>query len=138
MEISSMKRVAKVAAFASLFFMCAVFADVERADAQVVTSYYAPAPVYAPAPAVGYVPVRRGLFGWRVGYRPVVAYPTVVAAPAYVAPPVFGPTTTYYRAPVVAPIVIAPRVRAYYRPILPRRVYYAPARAVFYPPVYYR
>jgi len=118
-----MKRVARVAAVASLFAMCAVFVDVERADAQVVTSYY------APAPAVSYVPTRVGLFGWRVGYRPVVSYPAV-AAPVYAAPPVVAPTTTYYRAPVVAPAYVAPAVRAYYRPVLPRRVYYPP---VYYP-----
>ena len=123
-----MKRVARVAAIASLFGICAVFVDIERADAQVVTSYY------APAPAVSYVPARVGLFGWRVGLRPVVA------APVYAAPQVIAPTTTYYRAPVVAPIVVAPPVTVYrpiYRPILPRRAYYAPP-AAYYPPVYYR
>ena len=124
-----MKRIAKLAAIASLFFVCAVFVDVQRANAQVVTSFY------APAPAVSYVPTRVGLFGWRVRYRPVVSYPTVVAAPAVVAPTVVAPTTTFYRAPVVAPTVVTPPVTVY-RPIVPRRVYYAPP-AVYYPPVYY-
>ena len=128
-----MKRVAKVAAIASLFFICAVFVDVERADAQVVTSYY------APAPSVSYVPTRVGLFGWRRGYRPVVSYPSVVPAPVIAAPTVVAPTTTYYRAPVVVPSttyyrapVVAPPVTVY-RPILPRRVYYAPAPVYVYP-----
>lgn len=119
-----MRHLGKLAATLSLLFVCAVFVDAPTAEAQVVTSYY------APAPAVSYVPVRRGLFGWRVGYRPVVTYPApvVAAAPVY-APPV----TTYYRAPVVAPTFVAPPVTTYYRApvIVPRRVYYAPA-----PPIY--
>ena len=119
-----MKRFAVVAAAASLAFVASVFVDVERANAQVVTSYY------APAPSVSYVPTRVGLFGWRVGYRPVVTYPSVVAAPTVVAP-----TTTYYRAPLAVPTVVSPPVTVY-RPILPRRVYYTP-RTVYYPPVYY-
>ena len=123
-----MTRFAKLAALSSLVFVCAVFVDARESQAQVVTSYY------APAPAVSYMPVRRGLFGWRVGYRPVVGYPApVYAAPTIVAPPV----TTYYRAPTTvyrAPVVVAPPVRTYYRaPVLPRRVYYPPAPLYVYP-----
>jgi hypothetical protein len=132
-----MTRLAKLAAMSSLVFVCAVFVDTPTAEAQY----------YASAPAVSYVPTRVGLFGWRVGYRPVVSYPApVYAAPVYAAPPVTTyyrapvvvapPVTTYYRAPRTvyrAPVVIAPPIRTYYRAplILPRRVYYAPA-----PPVY--
>ncbi|MCG8583530.1 MAG: hypothetical protein MI757_02330 [Pirellulales bacterium] len=121
-----MTHVGKFAAICSLLFVCAVFVDTKAAEAQVVTTYY------APAPAVSYVPVRRGIFGWRVGYRPVVTYPApVVAAPTIVAPPV----TTYYRAPVVAPTVVAPPVTTYYRApvVVPQRVYYAPAPVYVYP-----
>src|SRR5688572_26173736 len=71
-----------------------------RAEAQIVTSYYAPpAAVVAPAPVVaapvvaapvaspivGTIPVRRGLFGWRTESVPVLAPPAVVAPVAPVA-----------------------------------------------------
>ncbi len=69
---------------------------------------------------VGYAPVRRGLFGRRIVYRPVVApvvaplvAPIIAPVPVAVAPPVFVapvvPVSAYY----------APPVRAYYRPVVP-------------------
>lgn len=120
-----MFRLVAIAALAgSLFF----FADVQPASAQYVTTYY------APAPAVGVVPVRRGLFGLRTGYVPVVTGTvpvpvTTMYAPApvttmYAPTPVMAaPVTTYY-AP--APVVAAP-VTAYYAPApVSVRAYYTP------------
>jgi len=89
------------------------------------------APGYA-APVLTYLPERRGVFGQRLVYRPVVGL-------APVAPPVVvrRPVTTYYApAPVRAYYAPAPAVRAYYRPLAPpRRVIslYAPAPVVYYP-----
>jgi hypothetical protein len=108
----------------------------------VVTTYYPAQPV------VSYVPERRGLFGLRVGYRPVVTYATpavpTVAVPApvttYYAP---SPTVTTYYAPP-APVVTAPApVTTYYAPPAPVvtapapvTVRYAPAPVVtYYPPL---
>ncbi len=70
-----MIRFAATIAIAGIIF---VVADLPQAQAQIVTTYY------APAPAIGVVPVRRGLFGLRRGYVPVV----VGSAPA--------PVTSYY------------------------------------------
>ncbi len=97
----------------------ALFVTVPEAQAQspvVVTAYQ---------PAVTYLPERRGLFGQRLVYRPAVVAapaPAVVAAPApavrYYAP---APVVTSYRVVTpryyAAPVVVAPRVRAYYAPI---------------------
>lgn len=77
----------------------------QPAQAQVSVATYYPA-----APVVTYLPERRGLFGQRLVYRPVVTH----AAPVVVAP---APVTTYY----------APAVRATYYAPAPVRTYYAPA-----------
>ena len=106
-----MFRLAAIAALAgSLFFM----ADVQQASAQYVTSYY------APAPAVGVIPVRRGLFGLRTGYVPVVAGTVPVPVTTMYAPaPVMAPpiTTFYAPAPVTTFYAPAPMtMRTYYQP----------------------
>jgi hypothetical protein len=124
----------RMIAFAALVTVGVLIVSSEPANAQVpvpVTAYYA-TPV---APVVTYLPERRGLFGQRLVYRPVVGYtaPAVapVAAPivAPVAAPAVvpaAPVTTYYApAPVpvttfrpVAPVVIAPApVSVYYPPV---------------------
>ena len=94
-----------------------------------------PVAIQPVAPAVvGYAPVRRGLFGRRIVYRPVVA---PVAAVVPVAP-VYAPPVTVRYAPAVAPAVapvtvqyapaVAP-VTTYYRgyaPVVPIRSYRVP------------
>ena len=125
-----MFRLAAIAALAgSLFFM----ADVQQASAQYVTSYY------APAPAVGVIPVRRGLFGLRTGYVPVVAGTVPVPVTTMYAPaPVtamYAPmpvTTMYAPAPVMAPPITtfsAPApVTTFYAPApMTMRTYYQPS-----------
>lgn len=86
------------------------------ADAQVVTSYYAPTTVYyAPAPRV-----------------------YAVASPVVVAEPAPAPTVTYYAPPAIIHQPVA-RVRTRYRPILGgsvTRVHYGYA-PMYYPPVRY-
>jgi hypothetical protein len=117
-------------------------------------------PVYA-APAqpavVGYSAQRRGLFGRRVVYRPVVApvaavAPVAVARPVIAAPvtsnyapPVAAPVTSYYAPPVaVAPPVVAAPVTSYYAPPVPVAApvttYRAPIRTYYRAPIrtYYR
>ena len=130
-----MLRLAAIVAIAgSIFFM----ADVPTTQAQVVTTYY------APAPTVGVVPVRRGLFGLRTDYVPVVTGTvpvpvTTTFAPAPVttfyapAPVVTAPVTTYF-AP--APVVAAPvPVRTFYAPVVPApapvTTYFAPAPTIY-------
>jgi hypothetical protein len=84
----------------------------DRAEAQSPVVVQPVAPV-----VVGYAAERRGLFGLRRVYRPIVAPAVaapVVAAPITVARPVITPVTSYY-APAAAPVV---------------RSYYAPAVAV--------
>lgn len=127
-----MFRLAAIAALAgSLFFM----ADVQQASAQYVTSYY------APAPAVGVIPVRRGLFGLRTGYVPVVAGTVPVPVTTMYAPaPVtamYAPmpvTTMYAPAPVMAP-----PITTFYAPA-PVTTFYAPApmtmRTYYQPSIY--
>ena len=102
------------------------------APAYSVNRFGAPAyaaPVYAApaygAPVVGVVPVRRGLFGLRTAYVPVVA-PTAYAVPA---------------ATVVAPIAAYPTVAAPYaaaRPVMSSVPYYGtsgyPSPAQVFPP----
>ena len=80
---------------------------------------------------VGYTAERRGLFGWRVVYRPVIAgvpsvpvTPTVAVAPAVVsqrvvmgyAPPV-GPVTSYYAPPVSVAAPLPPPITTYRVPL---------------------
>ena len=97
-----------------------------KASAQVpvgVTIYY-PA-----VPTVTYVPERRGLFGRRIVYRPVVTYSAPVTT--YYAPQLSAPVTTYY-----APQLSAP-VTTYYAPQLsaPVTTFYVPAQTVIESPV---
>jgi hypothetical protein len=89
---------------------------------------------------VSYVPMRRGLFGRRIVYRPVVtpvttfvpvAAPTVVARPVSVPVVVARPVSDW--SPVVvryAPAPPIPRVSAYYTPMPP-----APVAIPYLPPV---
>ncbi|TWU34304.1 hypothetical protein [Novipirellula artificiosorum] len=127
----------------ALFMICVTIHSGQDAKAQYPS-------VQAVAPAVvGYVPERRGLFGWRTTYRPVIApvsvaapvvtaRPVVVARPAIASPPVTvryapmpAPVTSYYAPPSVA----AP-VRSYYAPptvVAPVRSYYAPPAPVLVP-----
>ena len=94
--------------------MASFFAVAQPAQAQVAVTTYYPA-----APAVTYLPERRGLFGQRLVYRPVVTN----VAPVVVAP---APVTTYY-APAVRAAYYAPApVTTYYAPA-PVTTYYAPA-----------
>ncbi len=127
-----MFRLAAIAALAgSLFFM----ADVQQASAQYVTSYY------APAPAVGVIPVRRGLFGLRTGYVPVVAGTVPVPVTTMYAP---APVTTMYAPTPVTTMyapapVMAPPITTFYAPA-PVTTFYAPApmtmRTYYQPSIY--
>jgi hypothetical protein len=103
---------------------------VDESQGQIVTSYYvaptavvAPAPVVATAvvrpvaPVVGAIPVRRGLFGLRTEYVPVLGQAAVVA-PAVVAAPIAAyPTVTanYLSArPVISAVPYAANYAAPY------------------------
>lgn len=127
-----LKFAATVAVAGMIFFV----ADVPQAQAQVVTTYY------APAPSIGVVPVRRGLFGLRTGYAPVVINPAPIPVTTMYAP---APVTTYYApAPVTSYYAPAP-VTTYYAPaapVTPYTTYYAPAplpvTTYYAPPVYIR
>lgn len=109
-----------------------------RADAQYAVAVQPVAPA-----VVGYTAQRRGLFGRRIVYRPIVApvavAPVAVAAPVTVARPV----VTAYR-PAVVPVASyyappAPVVTSYYAPAAPVvRSYYAPAAPVVVPVRTYR
>lgn len=152
----------------SAVFTLAGFAllGVDEAKAQIYTSAYAaPAPVVvapvlaAPAlavpatasPIVGTIPVRRGLFGLRVEYIPVLApgaFPAAVAAPVVVSPyqaarPIIAPTP-YWAAPYGAnrpalpaanPLVPNAVIQSGYRGVAP--IQYLPAAPApvtsFYP-----
>jgi len=104
-----------------LFVLVADDAKAQRPMA--VTAYYPPQSV------VTYLPERRGLFGQRFVYRPVVSYaaPAVSTVPAprvvSIAP---TPTTTYY-APSIA-------VTTYYAPPVPVTTYYPPPAPVIVAP----
>jgi hypothetical protein len=110
-----MSRIAAIVALTgSLFFM----ADVQDAQAQYVTTWY------TPAPTVGVVPVRRGLFGLRTDYVPVVTGSVPVPVTSVVTPAP-GTVTTMY-APAT---VYSPPVTNYYMPMVPVTpvtTYYAP------------
>jgi hypothetical protein len=102
-----------------------------RAEAQYAVAVQPVAPA-----VVGYTAQRRGLFGRRIVYRPIVAVAPVAVAVA-------RPVVTSYYAPA-APVVrsyyapAAPVVRSYYAPAAPVvRSYYAPAApvATYYAPV---
>ena len=100
----------------------AVISMSSESEAQV------PVAVSPAVPAVvGYTAERRGLFGWRVVYRPVVA-------PVAAAVPVAGvaPTVTVAR-PVVTvarPVVTQRVVVGYAPPAVPVTSFYAPPVAV--------
>ncbi len=75
-----------------------------KSSAQVVTTFVPAAPV------VSFVPVRRGLFGLRTGFRPVVSFPAAVpmatfvsATPVTVWSPIVGQPVTTWRPMSVAP-----------------------------------
>lgn len=95
----------------------------EAVEAQVYTTV-------APPTAVGYIPVRRGLFGLRSELQPVVvpgAATTVVNRPVVTTN--YAPTTTYY----------APTTTSYYTPTTsyytPTTSYYAPTTTYYTPEV---
>ena len=124
-----MSRLFKFLALLTLAFMVTSFAEARTAVAQVpVTTYY------SAAPTVHYLPVRRGLFGLRRGYVPVVSSAAPVAVTSYYAPapPVMtyhAPVTTYYAPAAVTTTYYAPAapVTTYYAPAAPVTTYYAPA-----------
>ena len=100
------------------------------------------------APVVGFVPERRGLFGLRTVYRPVVGFPAaapvtvarpvIVSRPVTVARPVIvtQPVTTYYApaAPTTTYYAPAAPTTTYYAPAAPTTTYYAPAAPTYYAP----
>jgi hypothetical protein len=98
-------------------------------------SAQSPVAIQPVAPAVvGYTAERRGLFGRRVVYRPVLA-PVAAAVP--VAPvvtaarPVFAAPVTVNYAPAVAPVTVryAPAAVRYAPAVAPVTVRYAPTVA---------
>jgi hypothetical protein len=109
-------------------------ADHRQAQAQypytinTAPTYIAPAQAYAPA-IVGYTAERRGLFGRRTVYRPVlgpsVAQPIAVAAPvetitqatAFAAPSIAAPS-------IAAPFIAAPPIAAA-RPVIQAPMVYS-------------
>lgn len=117
-----MRRVAKYSALLTVVFGWLVIAGSGKVSAQAPVAVTTYQPVQ---PVVAYYPVRRGLFGRRIVYRPVVTY----AVPAASVPvttyyaPAAPPVTTYY-APA-APVVTAP-VTTYYAPAPVTTYYYAP------------
>jgi len=103
--------------------------DQREAEAQypytvnVAPTYVAPVPAYAPA-IVGYSAERRGLFGRRTVYRPVlgpsVAQPIAVAAPVET----ISQATAIAAAPIAAaPIAAAPIAAA--RPVIQAPLVYS-------------
>jgi hypothetical protein len=116
-----MRKVMKITFLLTVVVGLLAIADSEQASAQspVVVTTYSPV-----QPVVAYYPQRRGLFGRRIVYRPVVTYAvpaTPVPATTYYAPA--APVTTYYApAPRIAP---AP-VTTYYAPAPVTTYYYAP------------
>ena len=119
-----MMRLTRTMVAAGVVAAALTLAAPKRAQAQMAVTAYYPA-----TPVVTYRPVRRGLFGWRIVYRPFVSY-AVPTAPVttYYAP---APVTTYY-APAPVTTYYAPRpVRTYYAP-RPVRTYYAPTPVTTY------
>jgi hypothetical protein len=114
-ETQMFKFAALVTLTGTLFFA----ADIQQTRAQVAVAWY------APAPAVGVVPVRYGLLGLRRGYAPVVVGTAPVPLSAYYAP---APVTSYYApAPVTTLYAPATPVSAWYAPTpLPVTTWYAP------------
>lgn len=112
-----MLRIVATLSVAGMIFFCF---EVQQTQAQVVTTYY------APAPSIGVVPVRRGLFGLRHGYVPVVT--GTVAVPV---------TTAYAPAPVMAFYAPTPVTRYYAPAPVPVTAFYAPAPPVVPVKTYY-
>ena len=127
-----MIRTLAMLAVAGAFFL---IQDVQRADAQVVTTYY------APTTAVGVVPVRTGVFGLRRGYVPVVGTVAVPVTSHYAAPvttyypPAPVTTTTYYPPAPVTTYYPPARVTTYYAPPVPAYYVAPPVRTYYAPPV---
>lgn len=133
---------------------------VKTAEAQVYTTV-------APPTAVGYIPVRRGLFGLRSELQPVVvpsAATTVVNRPvvttnyapttsyytpttsyytpttSYYTPTTYTPTTSYYTPEVTTAYYSAPTTTSYYAPTtsaVPATTYSAPTTVNYYPKTYW-
>ena len=95
-----MRRVGRLAALAVVVVSGLLVASPSTAQAQVIVG----APV---APTIGYVPVRRGLFGRRTAFVPVVA-PTV--APVAVARPVVSSPVVVARPVIAQPTVSQMRI----------------------------
>ena len=120
----------KLVVITAVVFGAILVSDISEGEAQTVTTYY------ATTPSVGYVPVRRGLFGLRRGYVPVVTGTVQVPVRTYVTP---APVTTFYApAPAVTTFYAPAPVTTYYAPA-PRTVttFYAPAPrpvTTYYPP----
>ncbi len=112
----------KFATVVALFGMIFFVADSTPSQAQVVTTYY------APAPSVGVVPVRKGLFGLRRGYVPVVVSAVPVAVTNRYAP---APVTSFYAPAPVTTFYSPASVRTAYAPA-PVTSYYAPAPVTTY------
>lgn len=111
--------------------MAPLFA-VQTAEAQVYTTV-------APPTAVGYIPVRRGLFGLRSELQPVVvpgAATTVVNRPVVTTN--YAPTTTYYTPTTTSLYTPTTSYYAptttYYTPEVTTAYYNAPATTTFYAP----
>jgi len=108
---------------------------VEAAEAQVYTTV-------APPTAVGYIPVRRGLFGLRSGLQPVVVpsatTTTVVNRPVVTTN--YAPTTTSYTPNVTTAYYAPPATTTYYAPtsqVVPATTYAAPTTVNYYPKTYW-
>lgn len=109
-----------------LLAVAVMLADQREAEAQYPytinagATYVAPVQAYAPA-VVGYTAERRGLFGRRTVYRPVLG-PSVAQPVAVVAP-----VETITQATAITPAPIAPAPIAAARPVLQASaVYQAP------------
>ncbi|MHC2068932.1 hypothetical protein ACYFX5_15795 [Bremerella sp. T1] len=103
--------------FAGAVALAPLFA-VSAVEAQTYTTV-------SPPTAVGYIPVRRGLFGLRSELQPVVvpgAATTVVNRPVVTTN--YAPTTTYY----------APPTTTYYTPEVTTSYYAPPATTTYYAP----
>lgn len=86
--------------------------------------------VVSPPVAVGYTPVRRGLFGLRTTMMPVLAPGTTTVLPQPVTTTNYIPTTTYYTP-----------TTTYYTPTTtfyaPTTTYYAPTTSYYLPSHWY-
>ncbi|WP_207398876.1 hypothetical protein [Bremerella alba] len=103
----------------------------------------------APPTAVGYIPVRRGLFGLRSELQPVFvpgAATTVVNRPVVTtnyAPTTsyYAPTTSYYQPEVTTAYYAPPATTTYYAPtpqVVPAAsTYPAPTTVNYYPKTYW-